>query len=283
MQQEKDEDLRHQLDQDLETLRSLLYTVDPDRSTDEAKLSATVEAPNFQDREYDKAVRELAFEQRAKPKDRTKTEEELALEEKEALERAERKRQRRMQGDDSDSEGENGRRKRLKQIGGDDLEDDFYGGDSFGPGLQEEVPDGYGEDGEDDETEGEEDGGEGFVDEDDDGEDDDDGDDVESEPEGLGSTEEGDGVELVPKRSAGAVKSHPGKELPYTFPCPTSHEEFLGILGDVKDEDMPTVVHRIRALHHPSLAEDNKLKLQVMYPNFPPSFTLADMLYPHRD
>jgi len=268
MQQEKDEDLRRRLDQDLESLRSLLYTVDPERSTDDARLSAAVEAPNIEDQEYDKSVRELAFEQRAKPKDRTRTEEELALEEKQALESAERKRQKRMRGEDPDSEGESGRRKRLKQIGGDDLEDDFYGEDGFGPGLQEEGVDGS------DESEGEDVGvEEGSEDEDDTDADDDEevGYDTDSEPEGLGSAEEGDDVELVPKRQGKTHKSNPGKELPYTFPCPESHEEFLDILEDINDEDVPTVVHRIRTLHHPSLAEDNKLKLQVtqIAPAFP--------------
>jgi len=269
MQQEKDEDLRHQLDQDLESLRSLLYTVDPERSVDEVKISAALEGPNDEDQEYDKAVRELAFEQRAKPKDRTKTEEELALEEKQVLERAERKRQRRMRGEDSGSEGENGRRKRLKQIGGDDLEDDFYGEDGFGPGLQEEVPNESDEDGEDGEGEEEDEDDVGGL-----GVSSDDGDDGDyeegeggawSEPEGLGSAEEGDDVELVPKRKGRTARSGAEKELPYTFSCPESHEEFLDILEGVKDEDVPTVVHRIRTLHHPSLAEGNKLKLQVMY------------------
>ena len=276
MQQEKDEDLRHQLDQDLESLRSLLYSADPERSADEVKLSAAVEAPNAEDQEYDKAVRELAFEQRAKPKDRTKTEEELALEEKQALERAERKRQRRMQGEDPDSEGEKGPRKRLKQIGGDDLEDDFYGGDGFGPGLQEDEPDGSDEDIEDDEGEEEEEEedvvwGSGDGGDDEDGEDDEG--DAWSEPEGLGSAEEGDDVELVPKRKGRAGKLSAEKELPYTFSCPESHEEFLDILEDVKDEDVSTVVHRIRTLHHPSLAEGNKLKLQVIHLIPPSSFT----------
>ena len=270
MQQEKDEDLRHQLDQDLESLRSLLYTVNSERSADEIKLSAAVEAPNPEDQEYDKAVRELAFEQRAKPKDRTKTEEELALEEKQVLERAERKRQRRMRGEDSDSEVEDGPRKRLKQIGGDDLEDDFYGGDGFGPGLQEEEHNGFDEDGEDGEA-GEEEGdrvwgtGDGDDDEDDvDGEEGEGG--AWSESEGLGSAEEGDDVELVPKRKGKTGGSSAEKELPYTFSCPESHEEFLDILEDVKDYDVPMVVHRIRTLHHPSLAEGNKLKLQVTHP-----------------
>ena len=249
MQQEKDEDLRHQLDRDLESLRSLLYRVDPERSTDEAKLDAVVEAPNADDQEYDKAVRELAFEQRAKPKDRTKTDEELALEQKQTLEREERKRQRRMQGEDSDSEDERKRRKRLKQIGGDDLEDDFYGEDGFGPGLEEGVTAGSSEVGED-ETEEDEEGEEGPEDDDNDEED-----------------EEGS-----------SARPMTGKELPYTFPCPRSHEEFLGILEGVGDDDVPTVVHRIRTLHHHSLAEDNKLKLQVIHLFPPPSFLRTDTL-----
>lgn len=277
MQQEKDEDLRHQLDQDLESLRSLLYTVDPERSNTEVKLSAAMEAPDVADQEYDKAVRELAFEQRAKPKDRIKTEEELILEEKQALEKAERKRQRRMQGEDSDSEGENGRRKRLKQIGGDDLEDDFYGEDGFGPGLQEEESERSNEDGEDDESGGE-DEDEGLEDEDSDADDEDgeeDEDNTGSEAEGLGSAEEGDDAELVPKRERKPGKSSADKELPYKFPCPESQEEFLDILEGIKDGDVPTVVHRIRTLHHPSLAEDNKLKLQVMYLVTPLSSTFG--------
>lgn len=258
------------------SLRSLLYTVDSERSANEVKLDTAVEAPGADDQEYDKAVRELAFEQRAKPKDRTKTEEELALEEKQALERAERKRQRRMRGEDSDIEDESGRRKRLKQIGGDDLEDDFYSEEGFGPGLQEEAPDGSSEDGEDDEGEGEdgepEDGLE--VEYDDDGEGD--GDDTESEAEGLGVAEDGDDAELVPKRKGKTGKLSVDEELPYTFPCPESHQEFLDILEDVEDEDVPTVVHRIRTLHHPSLAEDNKSKLRVRTSSFCPSSRSTD-------
>jgi len=40
-------------------------------------------------KEYDRIVRELAFEKRARPTDRTKSEEEIALEEKEKLEKLE--------------------------------------------------------------------------------------------------------------------------------------------------------------------------------------------------
>ena len=255
----------------------MLYTVDSERSADEVKLDTAVEAPGADDREYDKAVRELAFERRAQPKDRTKTEEELALEEKQTLERAERKRQRRMRGEDPDSEDEDGRRKRLKQIGGDDLEDDFYGEDGFGPGLQEEGSSNSSQDGEDqgDEREDEEpeDGLEVEYNEDDE-EDGEYGGDTDSEAEGLGTAEDGDDAELVPKRKGKTAKLSADEELPYTFPCPESHQEFLDILEDVKDEDVPTVVRRIRTLHHPSLAESNKSKLQVMYLILPRSFPL---------
>jgi nucleolar protein 14 len=89
---------------------------------------------------YDHHVRELAFDKRAKPKDRTKTDEELALEAKEALEEAERKRRRRMLGlPESDSEDETRKGKKRKR-GPDDLDDEFdqevgeY--DGLGAGLE---------------------------------------------------------------------------------------------------------------------------------------------------
>lgn len=49
--------------------------------------------------------------------------------------------------------------------------------------------------------------------------------------------------------------------LAYTYPCPSSHEEFLQTVKDVSYEDLPTVVQRIRALHHPRLHSGNKAKL----------------------
>ena len=67
-------------------------------------VSTKLAADNkHEDINYDQHVRELALDKRAKPKDRTKTEEELALEAKEALEKAERKRLQRMMGEDDES------------------------------------------------------------------------------------------------------------------------------------------------------------------------------------
>ena len=88
-----------------------------------------------------------------------------------------------------------------------------------------------------------------------------------SEAEDAG--EEGDEEELVKvkksRKSKKTSASSGKKELPYTFPCPETHDEFLEIVEDIDDADVPTVVKRIRTLHHPSLAEDNKFKLQVSF------------------
>ncbi|KAI3985255.1 hypothetical protein MKX01_039500 [Papaver californicum] len=53
---------------------------------------------------YDKQVRRLAGDMRAAPSDRTKTPEEIALEDKQRLEQLEEERQKRMDGDSSDEE-----------------------------------------------------------------------------------------------------------------------------------------------------------------------------------
>jgi len=53
--------------------------------------------------------------------------------------------------------------------------------------------------------------------------------------------------------------------LPFMFPCPKSHHELLSILEDVDEENVVTVIQRIRSLHHPSLSEHNPAKLQVCY------------------
>ena len=66
-----------------------------------------------------------------------------------------------------------------------------------------------------------------------------------------------------PSKRKAKAKSSAKYELPFTFPCPAEHDEFLEIVEDIADEDIPTVVQRIRALHHTSLAAENKSKLQV--------------------
>ncbi|PCH40939.1 Nop14-like protein [Wolfiporia cocos MD-104 SS10] len=304
-QQEEDDSLRHELDQELSSVHSLLYALDPsgsiptDGGTETNKSAASTLAAEAmdQDEEYDQYVRELVFEKRAKPKDRTKTEEELALEEKEMLEKAERRRIKRMNGEPEESEDEEGGKgkRRAKQRGGDDLDDDFYEeeGWELGTGLGESgVAKGKDDEGSEDED------GEAITD----GEEEEDGDEEESvDEDGVASNgsedteaEEGESEALVEtsKRRPGKSQSAPSKELPFTFPCPSSHDEFLDIVEDVDDKDVPVVIERIRKLHHPSLAEDNKFKLQglagvlidhILYITSPPTprLSLLTSLVPH--
>ncbi|KAI0638448.1 nucleolar protein 14 [Trametes polyzona] len=305
-QQEEDENLRHQLDQELDSIRSLLFAPPPaetpaNEASAEVSGSAPV-APPDDDKEYDQLARELALDRRAKPKDRTKTEEELAREEKEALEKAERRRLKRMRGEETDSEDEGkGKRKQARQRGGDDLEDDFYDEDAqaaLGAGLGDDVAMGSSDEEEEGEGSGDEEDSDEESEEDGSDEDEEEGSvahafESAEEDSGEEDGEEGESEALVQSsRKRRAKGKAVAKELPYTFPCPETHDEFLEIVEDIDEKDIPTVVKRIRALHHPSLAENNKFKLQrlntvliehILYIMAPPNprYTLLSSLLPH--
>lgn len=258
-QREDADDVRHQLDQELDTIRGLLSGRDPLSESLEKKLALQPfdAAGEDRDQQYDQFVRELVFDQRSKPKDRTKTEEELALETKIALEKAERQRIKRMNGEDAESSEEDGRPgKRRRLIGGDDLEDDFDDDaddwDGLGKGLISSL------DNASEEGSSVDDGNK----EDSSASDDETGADHHSEPPWYGLADSGDSKPLSAERK-GPRRSTSFNELPYTFSCPSSHEEFLDIVEGIADQDVPTVVERIRALHHPSLGAENASKLQV--------------------
>ncbi|CAE6463943.1 unnamed protein product [Rhizoctonia solani] len=328
-QREADDNARHQLDQDFASIRDLLYAPAPpdpsssgsnsiplgkprtqsaptnETKSDQADTSTTEEktGPTAKTNEdYDQFVRELVFDKRSRPTDRLKTEEELAREAAEALEKAEKSRLRRMRGEESEDEDErSGKRRRVAQA--DDLEDDFVGDDDdvhgLGTGLkaQDDEDDETGESGEEEEEESGEEGGTGQ--ESDDGEESEEFDpsdlsDGAGEEDGL---VEGEVEDLVashsrPPKSRGKGKGAPKSTLPFTFPFPSSHGELLEILEDVREEDIPTVIHRIRVQYHPSLAEGNKQKLQSLVgilldhtlhatSSPTPSFSLVSSLTPH--
>jgi nucleolar protein 14 len=221
--------------------------------------------------DYDHLVRELVFDKRSQPKDRTKTEEEIAQDEKEALEKAERARLRRMMGEeDEETDEEGGRRKRPR--GGDDLDDDFIGDDKdegwagIGTGLQvsgapqaSDDEDGT-EHTDPEQDEEDQESGSGAEDED--------GNQSNYEDESDGSEEQVQTPLESTRKPEGRSKSLTSlpknpKELPFTFPCPSSHDEFLEISEGVDRTDIGTVIDRIRKLHHPSFGEKNKSMLQV--------------------
>ena len=189
------------------------------------------------------------------------------MEEKEALEKAERSRLRRMRGEpesDDDDGMEGGGRKAKRKMGADDLDDDFdeelgpWEGLGAGLGVEDEqsLEESESEDEDEDESEAEVvDGSESEEDSDEDSDEDD-------------EEEQGEHEQLVGTSRMAKSKSKSGKSkkhsLPFTFPCPETHEEFLDIVEDLDDEDVPTVVQRIRTLFHTSLAADNKFKLQTL-------------------
>ncbi|XJO75232.1 hypothetical protein BDV3_005942 [Batrachochytrium dendrobatidis] len=78
------------------------------------------------DDDYDKFVRELAYDRRAKPTDRIKNEDELAQEEKKRLEKLEQERLRRMKGDDSENDTAKTKSGKKRAAQADDLGDDDY-------------------------------------------------------------------------------------------------------------------------------------------------------------
>jgi nucleolar protein 14 len=287
--------LRENLDDELTDIRGLLETKPVrkplpsqnalfKRNEDEnprEKIDETLD--DYSD--YDKAIRELANDQRAQATDRTKTEEELALEEKENLEKAERARKRRMEGLDSDSEDEgSNKRSHKKRKGapqGDDLDDDYLAEleddvNQLGQGLTlEDIQNGLvDEDDEDDEDDEEESGDEEEEEEeeesDDDADEETDNEDIEAEDDEELPVFGDDDDDMNEMGSSGVVQKKVIKstttksekrEIPFTFECPTTHDEFLEILKGLEVEDSVIVTKRIRVLYHIKLAQENKAKL----------------------
>ncbi|KAE8023109.1 hypothetical protein FH972_008853 [Carpinus fangiana] len=101
------------------------------RKKDESSRTEKLETINQdQPDSYDKLVKEMGLEMRARPSDRTKTPEEIAQEERERLERLEEERQKRMLAPDYSSDEENDATEKqstqgLRSISGDDLGDSF--------------------------------------------------------------------------------------------------------------------------------------------------------------
>ncbi|KAI8971398.1 nucleolar protein 14 [Pilobolus umbonatus] len=294
---QEDDDLREALDDELGDIRGLLEMKPRKPLPSQTSIFKRSENENSKDKEekglndysdYDRAVRELAMDHRAVASDRTKTEEEIALEEKEKLEKAERARKRRMEGLDSDDEEEDSKRKHHKKRRGapqaDDLDDDFLEEldedvARLGKGLTlEDIQNAHNK--HDSEEEGSEDGeDESEGDEDESGEDsegeeyesEEDNEDLEEEDEEdmLDMSDDEDDMNdfgkngIVRKSKTPQPVKEEKREVPYTFECPTTHEELLSILKGLEVEDSMIVTKRIRVLYHIKLAPENKAKLSA--------------------
>ncbi|KAJ5326075.1 hypothetical protein MYU51_010759 [Penicillium brevicompactum] len=274
-----DEDLREALDKELpdlfDALRGLKAPAKPeapkqDFSEMNPERAALLEqSQNMNpEKEYDQRLRQLTFDQRSKPTDRTKTEEEKVEEEAERLKKLESDRLRRMRGEElSDEEVDN---MDMDELPEDEDESEIDDATHFGlpayPMPTDSRPD-MGVEDEDD-----------FVIDDDlvetnsnasleIGESDIEEDSSDDESEGPdGEDELINGMTLPTDETAAAsaaieVNQESNGKLAFTYPCPKDHESFLAIVKSVPVEEIPTVVQRIRALHHARLKPGNKDKL----------------------
>jgi nucleolar protein 14 len=231
------------------------------------------------DKDYDIRVKLLAADKRAQPAERTKTEDEMAKEESNRLKELEEKRLKRMRGEaveedeeDEEEEGRKGKGRKGKADAEDahdpfDAEDDdefgLGGGVKYRPTATE-----LGFDDEDDFLIDDDlvaSGSELELESDMDGE--------ESDDEDAGSESGSDDDEFVKGILTEAVTKDPVFQIssnakgddengiPYTFPCPQTHDEMIQAFEGIDVTKLPVAVQRIRALYHPKLDSKNKERL----------------------
>ena len=276
---EDGDDLRAELDKGLPDLLAFM------NGTPRHLASQPVEAPNGNmnpdraalldgkdraqaDKEYDERLRQMVFDQRSKPSERTLTEEEKLERHAQKLKELEEQRLRRMKGEeqsedevvDQDQSASDADEKAKQDYGlfglgtylpveqkdlqlnvedEDDfvIEDELVASASDADISEDDSVSNSGSDEAADEEERE------FV-------------------EGLLSSEDANRRDLNGSREGEMLRrGNKNDGLPYTFECPQTHEQLLNITRDISINDLPTAVQRIRALYHPNLNYENKAKL----------------------
>lgn len=292
-----DDDLREELDKGMSEMLALLNGHRPPPKSQNPESSgqpgmnpdrlAMLEGTARQDadREYDQRLRQLAMDKRATPTERTKTDEEAAIEDAQRLKELESSRLRRMQGEvDEDEEEPKPKREKaaaaaVKTNATATADDEEMDDDAAEFGLAFTQSKAAAEplvlDDEDE-----------FVLEDDlvasasdadmsdsSGESESGDSDDEAEPLQQEDEEEDEFVRgILGKSDRTGANTQPlsmpvlevtTPSLAYTYACPSNHDEFLEIINSkgIAVEEIPTVVQRIRALYHPSLSAENKKKL----------------------
>lgn len=278
---DEDSELRAELDKTMPELQALLFQRQPPSKDGKGAETSIVIAGKDKaalDKDYDIRVKQLAADSRAQPAERTKTDEEKAEEESTRLRELEEQRLKRMRGEpdeeDEDEEEEEGKGRKKKRNAEEQAYDPFNADevDEFGLGEGVKYRPTATELGFDDEDDFLIDddlvasGSELELDSEDMGGD-------ESSDEGTGSDSDSEDDEFVKGILTEAVTKDPvfqstakGKGddengIPYTFPCPQSHEEMLKAFEGIDVAKLPVAVQRIRALYHPKLDSTNKERL----------------------
>jgi nucleolar protein 14 len=284
---EDDDDLREALDKDLNEVLAALrghmnkpagaaleppkndtkvdFGINPDRA---ALLAGKPRAAA--DKEYETRVRQMQYDQKSKPTERTKTEEEKAQEDAEKLLALEQKRMRRMRGEpiSDDEEPSKKRGDEDDDEDADELMDSIHDDAAeFGLAAHQEQrtrPEGVDDEDDfllDDDLVASDSEADAMSDDSDDASDVDDTMAVEDDDDLLR-----DVLSETPERSNAVngvltIGPQPSSKLAYAYACPRSHEELLKVFKGAAVADVPTVVQRIRALYHAGLHADNKDKL----------------------
>lgn len=198
------------------------------------------------DEEYEQQVRMFAFDRRAQPSDRTKTEDEIAKEKADKLQKLERKRLARMNGDevsetDDSSSDESEQEDEREQPEYGDHDDEINDAEAFGLSSNK-INKKKGDDSEEEDDDNEDIAGNYAIDE---------------EFHELGSEEE------TTIRETTKPKSKSSAATAYTFECPEDVSDLVEIFSQYPVSEHPVIVDRILTLYHPSLSEENKEKLSV--------------------
>jgi nucleolar protein 14 len=270
-----DDDLREELDKEMPNIHALLRGIGP-----KAPSAPVAEIPGMNpgrlallhgtekakiEKDYDIQLRQLAQDQRSKPTEKSKTEEQIIEERARKLQDLEAKRLRRMQGapessdeedvkdrpSEEDEEDEFGlgagikARPTMVELGIDD-EDDFLIDD----GLVASGSEMYDSDVESS------DGGKALEEEEED-----------EFVKGILTKEEAGRPEFLTGANGPVqevedlAKNGINGNLAYSFECPQSHEELLQVMKKVAILDLPTAIQRIRTIHSPNLRSESKAKL----------------------
>ena len=280
---EDNEVLREELDKEMPGLLALLNGRQPAQSSPRERENGTTnperaalisgETKLKTDKDYDTRLRQMALDKRAKPTERTKTEEEMIENEAQRLQELEEKRLRRMRGEAEDSNDEIAVMD-SNSINGEGSEDDDakqFGFSSMGMTQNPETIPGF-----EDEDEFVLDGdliasgselynSESYEEIDNQGEnitedsEDDDEDFLTTSMPAQGTEKaRNQQLETGDERTSNALTNG---SLAFTYPCPSSHEQFREITTNVSIIDLPVVIRRIRTLYHPRLHPENKSKL----------------------
>ncbi|EOQ99631.1 putative nucleolar complex protein 14 [Wallemia ichthyophaga EXF-994] len=283
-QREDDDALREQVDADLDDIKGLLFDGTAENDKEKERKNRERNAPYKGDKsgneDYDQFVRQLAFDRRAKPTDRLKSDAEVAFEAREELEKNEKARLLRMRGED-DSQVTNptggfaAKRQRARE---EEEEAENESHDDENPSDDEQVENaesygiGKGLGGDDSEQSDDED----HEDVNEEGENYQDGDSDDSE-DSIAESNEGELGDMPQKNDApvenlvsskkksSKTPSNTSSNLPYTFECPSNHDEFMDIVesNNIQPSQIPIMIERIRTLYHPELGEENKAKLAL--------------------